>query len=77
MQTDKEAFIEIMWGSLVILLVISIPLIIVWRLSPAFPDLPAKERFKVVDTYEDCEVLRYTDESNRYHYFLHCDADLP
>lgn len=31
------------------------------------------ERFKVVDTYKNCEVVRYTDRSNQWHYLLHCD----
>jgi hypothetical protein len=31
------------------------------------------ERFKVVDRYKNCEVVRYTDPSNQWHYLLHCD----
>lgn len=30
------------------------------------------EKFKVVDRYKNCNVIRYTDPSNRYHYFLRC-----
>lgn len=30
------------------------------------------EKFKVVDRYKNCNVIRYTDSSNRYHYFLRC-----
>ena len=31
------------------------------------------EKFKVVDRYKNCEVVRYTDPSNQWHYLLHCD----
>lgn len=30
------------------------------------------EKFKVVDRYKNCNVIRYTDPSNRYQYFLRC-----
>jgi len=36
------------------------------------PDPPQGERFKVVDKYEGCDVVRYTDASNTWHYLLRC-----
>ena len=31
------------------------------------------ERFKVVDKYRGCEVVRYTPQNDaKYHYFLNC-----
>lgn len=30
------------------------------------------EKFKVVDKYKNCDVVRYTDPSNQWHYLLHC-----
>ena len=30
------------------------------------------EKFKVVDKYKNCSVVRYTDPTNRWHYLLHC-----
>ena len=30
------------------------------------------EKFKVVDAYNGCNVVRYTDDSQRWHYFLDC-----
>ena len=34
---------------------------------------PQNKRFEVVDTYKDCDVVRYTaDNSARYSYFLDC-----
>ena len=36
------------------------------------PDDTPREKFKVVDQYQGCDVVRYTDDSNRWHYFLDC-----
>jgi len=34
---------------------------------------PAEEKFQVVDTYKDCDIVRYTpDNSARYSYLLDC-----
>lgn len=30
------------------------------------------EKFKVVDQYGECQVIRYTDATNRWHYLLKC-----
>jgi hypothetical protein len=30
------------------------------------------EKYKVVDHYGTCAVVRYTDDSQRWHYFLDC-----
>jgi len=30
------------------------------------------EKFKVVDQYEGCQVIRYTDPTNHWQYFLKC-----
>ena len=32
-----------------------------------------EEKFKVVDHYEGCSVVRYTDRSNQWHYLLKCN----
>jgi hypothetical protein len=31
-----------------------------------------REKFKVVDSYKGCDVVQYTDSSQRYQYFLYC-----
>jgi len=33
----------------------------------------AQTKFEVVDKYDGCDVVRYTDRSNSWHYFLKCD----
>ena len=31
------------------------------------------EKFTVVDKYKNCDVVRYTDRSNQWHYLLDCN----
>jgi hypothetical protein len=37
-----------------------------------FKDVEPVEKFKVVDRYQGCEVIRYTDPTNRWNYLLKC-----
>lgn len=66
--TDKEAFFEFARGFLfcfgIVLVFISFATLI--------PESKPKEKFKVVDTYKGCDIVRYTDPSNDYRYFLDC-----
>lgn len=39
-------------------------------LSPNEPK--DKSKFEVIDTYKNCNVIRYTDPSTQWHYLLHC-----
>ena len=36
------------------------------------PKETIESKFEVVDVYKNCEVIRWTDPSNRWHYFLNC-----
>ena len=39
------------------------------------PDEPKdKSKFEVIDTYKNCNVIRYTDPTSRWHYFLRCST---
>lgn len=29
-------------------------------------------KFEIVDQYESCKVIKYTDTTQRWHYFLQC-----
>lgn len=29
-------------------------------------------RFRTIDSYHGCDIVRYQDDSNRWHYFLDC-----
>lgn len=35
-------------------------------------DKNPEDRFEVISSYEGCDLVRYTDESQRWHYFLKC-----
>ena len=35
---------------------------------------PIEPKFKVVDTYHGCAIVRYTDQTNRWHYFMDCKS---
>ena len=37
-----------------------------------FKDVEPVEKFKVVDQYQGCKVIRYTDPTNRWNYLLKC-----
>jgi hypothetical protein len=37
-----------------------------------FKDVEPAEKFKVVDQYQGCEVIRYTDPTNYWNYLLKC-----
>jgi hypothetical protein len=36
------------------------------------PEAQPSNKFEVVDKYQGCEVVRYTDPSNEWQYFLDC-----
>jgi len=36
-------------------------------------DTEQPPRFQVVDKYENCDVIRYTDSTQRWNYFLKCN----
>lgn len=70
MQTDREASTEIARGlTFVIATVIGVVFIVLLQ-SGVDDASPAK--YEVVDKYEQCDVVRYVDKTNRWHYFLHC-----
>jgi hypothetical protein len=72
MQTNKEALQEVGKGVAFGLLGMGLLILLIWVLNGASPETNPEERFKVVDSYDSCDVVRYTDSSNRYNYFLHC-----
>ena len=72
MQTNKEALQEVGKGVAFGLLGMGLLILLIWVLNGANPETNPEERFKVVDSYGSCDVVRYTDSSNRYNYFLDC-----
>jgi len=37
------------------------------------PKEKIKSKFEVIDQYQNCNVIRWTDPSNRWQYFLKCN----
>jgi hypothetical protein len=71
---DKEFLKEFICGaSFTIVLVGITVLFIVLMGTPESPQNGVESpRFRVVDQYKNCDVVRYIDPSNRYKYFLDC-----
>ena len=70
MQTNKEAFLEVLRGLIVPTVVLGLFFTFIFTLGDKQEE--PTEKFKVVDQYGSCEVVRYTDNTNRWHYFLDC-----
>ena len=68
--TNKEAFKEFARGFTVGLGIFGVFVLFIAMITPNDPT-PAK-KFEVVDTYKGCDVVRYTDPSTRWNYFLDC-----
>lgn len=68
---DKRALEEFILGATFPLSLIGLFLIFIFKLDGP-PKEKAPERFEPVATYNGCEVVRWTDPSNRYQYFLDC-----
>jgi hypothetical protein len=70
MQTDREAFLEFTKGAIFVLTVFAVFGLILAIFSDSEEE--PREKYKVVDHYGTCAVVRYTDDSNSWHYFLDC-----
>ena len=72
--TDREALNEFLRGVAVTIGLIGLFILFIAFISTS--ELPQDElespKFGVVDQYKNCDVVRYTDPSNRYRYFLDC-----
>ena len=69
--SNREAAIEFVRGACFVILVFAVGLGFIWFLSG--PEHEAATKFEVVDKYDGCDVVRYTDRSNSWHYLLKCD----
>ena len=73
--TDREALNEFLRGVAVTIGLIGVLILFIAFIST--PESPQGElespKFKVVDQYKNCEVIRWTDPSSRWHYFLNCN----
>lgn len=69
-QTNKEAFIEFRNGAVFVLTVLSVVALFGAIFFPS--EKQPESKFEVVDRYKQCDVVRYTDSSTRWNYFLDC-----
>jgi hypothetical protein len=70
--TDKEAFNACARGFTVGLGIFGVAVLFIDMLTPS--NIETDKRFEIVDKYGDCNVVRYTDDTQRWHYFLDCSA---
>jgi hypothetical protein len=72
--TDKEAFNEFARGFAVALATFGVMILFITMITPDNPT--PEKKFEVVDRYDgQCDVVRYTDRSSNWHYFLDCRTD--
>jgi hypothetical protein len=68
--TDKEAFNEFAKGATFVIVVMGVFVLFLGLIGNH--EAKPEKKFEVVDKYEECSVVRYTDRSNTWHYFLDC-----
>jgi len=67
--TNREAFIEVARGAVLGLGIMGVFILFIALIGTPEPT----EKFTVVDKYKGCDVVRYTDRSNDWHYLLDCN----
>jgi len=71
--TNQEAFREFVRGMAFVFLVLIVLLAVVLALGDPKDKPKPEDRFKVVDQYGPCEVVRYAPKNGgNYAYFLDC-----
>ena len=55
-----------------IILVVVVSFITIIRYTPESPKPVEKPSFEKVAEYENCDIIRWTDPSNRFQYFMKC-----
>jgi hypothetical protein len=67
--TDKEAF-EFVKSVTLTIGVMGVCILLLVLIGT--PKVEPEKKFVTVDKYGECNVVRYTDETQRWHYFLDC-----
>lgn len=69
-QDDYDALKEFLKGVMFVGVLVLLALAIAnWG-----EDGTPEKKFEVVDQYKGCDIVRYTDPSTRWHYFLDCES---
>ena len=70
-QDDREFLKEFLESAGIIVFIVGV--FILGLILIGQPQNPPEQKFEVVDTYNGCDVVKYTpDYSARYSYFLDC-----
>lgn len=73
MQTNREAFWELTQGVFFGLFFLTLFFLFVFSLGRSDEKVQPESRFKVVDQYGPCEVVRYMPKGDaKFVYFLDC-----
>lgn len=70
--TNKEAFQEFAKGFTFCIGIIALFILFIALLARSNAD--SENKFVVVDKYKECDVVRYTDRSGNWNYFLDCSS---
>jgi hypothetical protein len=70
MQTNREFLLEFIRSAGLTFVVFGVFFAFILTLGGKEENPP--EKYKVVDHYGTCAVVRYIDHTNRWHYFLDC-----
>lgn len=68
--SNREAAIEFVRGAGFVILTLGAFMVLLVFLGNG--SNKAQTEFEVVDKYDGCDVVRYTDRSNNWHYLLDC-----
>ena len=68
--SNKEAFAEFARGAAFTISVMGVVILLIAMIG--VPEQTSDEKFKIVDSYNGCDVVRYTDPSNHWNYLLDC-----
>jgi hypothetical protein len=47
--------------------------LLAYHMAPAVDEEIESKAYNVVDSYHGCDIIRYTDTTNRWHYFMKCN----
>jgi hypothetical protein len=72
-QDDKEAAVEFVRGASLVLLTLGAFIGLLILVNGGGGENKEATKFEVVDHYKNCDVVRYTDPTQRWEYFLHCE----
>ena len=73
--SNREAAIEFVKGATTVVGAVVVAVLFIFAVGVTLSEIPEgkpAEKFKVMDAYNGCNVVRYTDDSQRWHYFLDC-----